>query len=146
MGTNLGNIGVAPQMPGVPPATAVPAMPAPVPPKFMNLPKGVPLAASLLTGVPIGLGIAAMNKIFGGGYRQSTAAQNARVSAGVQASDMIGGAYGGASYGRRQSDGSVTGTTRSGTGFTSRDGGKSISVGGRTYTANKNRRGYSLNV
>jgi hypothetical protein len=58
---------------------------------------------------------------------------------------MIGGRMGSASYGRRQSDGTVTGTTRSGTGYTSRDGGNSISVGGRTYS--KNRRGtYSLNV
>jgi peptidoglycan hydrolase-like protein with peptidoglycan-binding domain len=135
----------APQMPGVAAATPVPAMPAPVPPKFIDM----PMAAKVAMGVAIpgiGLGIGALNKIFGGGFNQSTAARNARVSAGVQASDLVGGAYGNASYGRRQSDGSVTGTTRSGTGYTSRDGGREIDIGGRTYRANRGRAGYSLDL
>jgi len=102
----------------------------------MNIPPVAKLAMGL--AIPgIGLGIGALNKIMGAGFNQSTAAQNARVSAGVQSSDMVGGRYGGASYGRKQSDGSVTGTTRSGTGYTSRDGGNSISVGGRSYVKNK---------
>jgi hypothetical protein len=62
---------------------------------------------------------------------------NAAVSRGVQASDMIGGRMGSASYGRRQSDGTVTGTTRSGTGYTSSNGGRDISIGGRSYTRTK---------
>ncbi len=126
-------------------ASAVPAMPAPVPPKFMNVPPIAKLAMGL--AIPgIGMGIGALNKIMGAGFNQSTAAQNARVSAGVQESDLIGGAYGGASYGRKQSDGSVTGTTRSGTGYTSRDGGREISVGGRSYTAKKDGRGYAQRI
>lgn len=126
------------------PAPVAPAMPAPVPPKFMNIPPLAKLAMGV--AIPgIGMGISALNKIMGAGYNQATAANSARVSAGVQQSDMVGGRYGGASYGRKQSDGSVTGTTRSGTGYTSRNGGRDIDIGGRSYSTNRQGR-YSLNV
>jgi hypothetical protein len=77
-----------------------------------------------------------VNNPRGLGYDAATAARNAAVAAGVRSSDMIGGNMGGASYGRRQSDGTVTGTTRSGTGYTSSNGGDHISVGGRSYSKN----------
>ena len=56
-----------------------------------------------------------------------------------------------ATYGRKHTDGSVTGTTSGGSRYTSRDGGGSISVTNsktgkkRTYTKNR-RGGYSLKV
>ena len=48
-----------------------------------------------------------------------------------------------ATYGRKQSDGSVRGTTSSGAGYISRDGGRTVSVKGKTYTKNKRNEGYS---
>jgi hypothetical protein len=141
-------------VPVAPGAMAASAMPAAQPPSpFRKLAPG--LISLAMASSPMGVfgafgrlaaaSLGNVNNPRGLGYNAGTAAMNAAVSRGVQASDMIGGRMGSASYGRRQSDGTVTGTTRSGTGYTSRDGGNSISVGGRTYS--KNRRGtYSLNV
>lgn len=129
----------------------VPGQPvAPVAPAVEEKPFiDLPAAAKLALGVAIpgiGIGISALNKIMGAGFKQSRADWNKSVAANVQKSDMIGGNYGGASYGRKHSDGSVRGTTQSGTGYTSRNDGRDISVGGREYTANKNRRGYSQRI
>lgn len=103
---------------------------------------GIPgMAMSGLGGLIRG-SLGSVNNPRGLGFDAATAARSAAIARGVQASDLVGN---GASYGRRQSDGSVTGTTSSGTGYESRDGGKEISVGGRTYKEKKSG-GYSLEL
>ena len=100
-------------------------------------------------GPVIGAGGAILGRLFGRDGRgmfggdPALAARSAAIAGGVSPSDRIGGAYGGATYGRKQSDGSVTGTTRSGTGWSSSGGGNEVTVGGKTYRRNRTNGGYS---
>lgn len=97
------------------------------------------LGGALLSGALKGGGFGAL----GGGFDPATAARNAAYAAGVSQSDMIGGRYGGASYGRTGSDGVTRGTTSSGTGWSSSNGGRDVTVGGRSYRERRDGRGYS---
>lgn len=100
------------------------------------------LGGALLGGALKGGGFGAL----GGGFDPATAARNAAYAAGVSQSDMIGGRYGGASYGRTGSDGVTRGTTSGGTGWSSSNGGKNVSVGGKSYTERRDGKGYSVNI
>lgn len=133
----------APQVAG---ATAMPVAP---PSAFSKLAPG--MIGMAMASSPMGVlgGMARLaaaslgnvNNPRGLGYDAGTAARNAAVARGVQSSDLVGN---GASYGRKRSDGSVTGTTSRGTGYTSSNGGRDITIGGRSYK--KERSGYSLKV
>lgn len=137
----------APVQPGVMGATATPVAQPPSP--FKALAPGViglmtaagPLGVMGAFGRLAAASLGNVNNPRGLGYNASTAARNAAVARGVQASDLVGN---GASYGRKQSDGTVTGTTSRGTGYTSSNGGREISIGGRTYEKKDN--GYSLKL
>jgi hypothetical protein len=117
---------VAVPKPPVPQPLAVPAPVAVVP---KPLPPPVAIAPAKMTAAAAGS--AAARAAAGGTYTTSKGVT-------VQQSDMIGGRYGEASYGRKQSDGSVTGTTRSGAGYRSsineKTGRRQHTVNGRTYT------------
>lgn len=78
--------------------------------------------------------------------RNSTAARNAAYARTVSPSDRVGGRYGSASYGRTGSDGVTRGTTSSGTGWESSGGGERVTVGGKSYTRNRDGRTYSRDL
>ena len=122
---------------------------------------GAPLLSIAMASNPMGMlgGIARLaagslgnvNNPRGMGYNQATANRMASVSDGALGrGDFINKkTMGLATYGSttRNSDGSsaTRGTTRSGTGYESRDGGREIDIGGRRYTTNRQGH-YSLNV
>jgi peptidoglycan hydrolase-like protein with peptidoglycan-binding domain len=133
------------------------AVPAAAPPSILKRMAPGMIMGALTGGVP-GMAMSAVSSLIRGslgnvnnpnglGFNQDTF--NRTNSFTPQQSDMVGGMHGAASYGRttKNSDGSTTtrGTTSTGTGYESHNGGDRIDVGGRTYT--KNKRGtYSLNV